>query len=209
MKKHNNLSSEEKVELESKIDIAFSNSILLPRESKIVEFLKNVFNQKDEFKLIEKTDKLEVIELFYYANCPLGFLFVEPSSSFYDYSFIKNRPELELEDYNYFDIEKIIRKTLDENKIDYSELIADDFLECEFFWENKQDLEKDFLLKCWNRAKEKTNSNLYGILYASDMSGCGIDLDKRIELWNEKGDIEVEEYFNGIGINPSKELFKK
>lgn len=209
MKKHDDLSNKEKDNLESKIDIAFSNSILIPRETKVVKFLENVLNQKNEFQLIEQTEKLKVIELFYYANCPLGFLFVEPSSSFYHYTYTKNRPELKLEDYTYFDIEELIKSVLDDNDIDYSELVTDDFLEYDFFWENKHDLEKEFILKCWNKAMENTDSKLYGILYASDMSGCGIDLNNGNQLWYENGDIEVEKYLNGIGINPSNELYKK
>ncbi|MET3537210.1 hypothetical protein [Chryseobacterium limigenitum] len=63
--------------IETKIDEAFRNTFLLPREKVVTDFLVDVLNSKYKFR--EDDQKIEVISLYYYASSPLSFLFALPN----------------------------------------------------------------------------------------------------------------------------------
>jgi hypothetical protein len=202
MKNHGQLTDSERLDLEWKIDLEFERIITKPREKIIVDFLIKIQNFDYEFRTSKDTKQIEVISLYYYANCPLGFLFIEPCYEFYDDEKTIDRPEIHLEDYSIYDIEDLCKKVLTENNIDFSDIVEDEF-EYNMFWENKEELEKKFLFECWKKAKDKTKSKLIGFLDASDSTGGTYDLENGYCLWNEK--IEIEEYLKKKNITIKKD----
>ncbi|MFD0991041.1 hypothetical protein ACFQ1R_13110 [Mariniflexile jejuense] len=203
MKSHNDLTSTERKILEEKIDIEFEKKILKPREEMVIEFLIKVLSFQYEFRTKRDTSQIKVISLYYYASSPLSFLFVEPCYAFYSNEYTIDRPELELEDYDYFDLEDLARNVLDESGIDYSDLDQNNRFDLAEFWENKAELEKTFIFNCWKKAKSQTESKLIGFLDASDYSGGTYDLNNGKSLWEDK--IEIDDYLDKLGIKINKE----
>jgi len=207
MKNHNELSSDERKELEIKIDLQFIKIILNPRKQKIIDFFTKAQNY--DFKYREPTDtkKIEIIDVFYYANSPLSHLRITPNYNFYNRRKVLLTPEINLDYYSFTKIDELVEKVLKTNKIDYSDLIENESFDSAMFWENKMELEIKFLIDCWKNVKEVTKSNLKGFLNASDSSGGIYDLDNGYCLWDEN--LEVDDYLINNGIIIEKEKFKK
>jgi len=167
--------------IETKIDEAFKNTFLLPREKVVTDFLVNVLNSKYKFR--EDDQKIEVISLYYYASSPLSFLFALPNYEYYSPDKTIKIAELHLkehsfEDYSYINVQELCKKVLNENNIDYSAYLDEDNqLDYANYWENQFGLESDFLMNCWRNAKEKTQSKIIGFLESSDAGGGLFDLD--------------------------------
>lgn len=192
--------------IEAKIDEAFRNTFLLPREKAVTLFFMDVLNSKYRFR--EDDTKIEVIGLYYYASSPLSFLFAMPHYEYYSQDKTTHIAELHLvehsfEDYTHSDVEELGKKVLDENRIDYSAYLdEDDELEIANYWENQTGLEKNFLMHCWKNAKEKTGSKTLGFLESSDGSGGTYDADNGYELPFEVG---IDEYLQANGFHLKKE----
>ena len=197
MKNHNELTISEREDLERKIDLEFENKILKPREERIIDFLTKIQNYEFEFRTSNDTKQLEVISLYYYANSPLSFLFVQPCYEFYENDKNSVRAEIHLEDYSFYDIENLCKNILTENDIDFSDIDEDEF-EYDEFWDNKNTKEKQFIIDCWQKAKKITNSKLMGFLDASDYSGGTYYLDNGNSLWESR--TEIREYLKSRGI---------
>ena len=202
-KKETELLPEERDKLEALIDEAFRKVILLPREQDLVDFFVKVQDHRHEFRGEELTEKLKVVDVFYYANCPLGFIAIEPSYDFYDWKKTSSRAELKLGHYVHSHIEDIVIDVLDENQIDYSVLSDDCEFDTAIFWENQDMLEMQFIVDCWGKAKEKTKSEVLGFLQASDGSGGPYDLRNGFDLWGEKG--SISDYLERQGVIIEKE----
>ena len=188
-------------ELEFKIDIAFKNKFLVPKEKELTDFFSNLINCKYDFRSDNKPCEISVIDVFYYAICPVSFLFAEPNSDIYNSLKTVYIPEIHLKDYSFFDVEEVVREILDENSIDYINYLNNDFLDIAFFWENQYELEMKFIIQCWKSAKMNTNSKIIGILQSSDASGYIYNLDNGIRI----EEIEIEKYLREIGCIIEKE----
>lgn len=192
--------------IETKIDEAFRNTFLLPREKLLTDFFADILDSKYQFR--EDDREIEVISVYYYASEPLSFLFARPCEEYYDEDKTHQEAELHLnehslEDYSYLDVEELCRKVLDENNIDYSEHIDDfDYLDPANYWENQFDLELDFILNCWKNAKERTQSEIWGFLAASDGAGSTYDLDNGDEV----SDDDIDGYLQSKGYHFKKEI---
>lgn len=189
-----NNNSKEK-DLEVKMDIAFTTSFLIPRKDKIEEFFTNILNSKFDYLENENPQQVYVIDIWYYALSPLSFIFAEPCSEYYKSKKPINIAELHLENYNYFDIEKLGRKVLDQNQVNYSELLNNEILDLAFFWENQFELEHKFLINCWKNAQNTTKSKILGFLQSSDGTGGIYDLQND----NYLRDKSVKEYLDEKG----------
>lgn len=193
--------------IEAKIDEAFRNKFLLPREKAVTDFFTDVLHSKYKFR--EDDTKIEVVGLYYYAASPLSFLFAMPHYEYYSQDKTIHIAELHLgehsfEDYTYTDVEELGRKILDENRINYSAYLdEDDKLELANYWENQTDLEKNFIMHCWKSAKEKTGAKTLGFLESSDGSGGTYDADNHYELPFEIG---IDEYLQSHGFHLKKEI---
>jgi len=196
-----NLSEEETTFLCKKIDTNFTEKILKPRKEKIENFILNILRFKDEYKLIKESEKLEIIEIYFYPTSPLSFLTVNPCHFYYNSKHFINEPSLSLDHYRFEDIENIIIETLDENKIDSSEIMS-----INFEWDNQFKLEFEFVKSCWLKAKEEVESKIKAFYIASDSSGNPFDLDNGNEVEKIRKNINIEQYLNENGIYPNKDL---
>ena len=193
--------------LEAKIDEAFRETILLPRETTVTGFLADVLNSKYRFR--EDDRKIEVISLYYYAASPLSFLFAIPNYEYYSPDKTVLMAELHLkehgfEDYTYTDVQEICKKVLDENDINYAAHADENGLpDLSNYWENQSGLEINFLMNCWKKAKEQTRSKTLGFLESSDPGGGLYDLDNGYDLPFEIG---LDEYLQSHSFNFEKEL---
>lgn len=193
--------------IETKIDEAFIDTFLLPREKVVTDFLVDVLSSQYQFR--EDDRKIEVISLYYYAANPLAFLFALPNYEYYAPDKTTQIAELHLkdhalEDYSYFDIQELCKKVLNENNIDYSAYLNyDNQLDFANYWENQNGLEIDFIKNCWKKAKENTRSKMIGFLESSDNSAGIFDLDNGFELPFE---IEIDEYLQSRGFLINKEI---
>lgn len=202
-KKETELTNSERDELEALIDKEFESTFLLPREKALTEFFIKVQTYQHEFRPTIDTKSIKVLDVFYYANCPLGFFAIEPSYDYYDSEKTVNRAELDLGYYTYSHVDDLVIKVLDENRIDYTELTDDREFDTVIFWENKGDLEIQFIIECWSKAREITNSEIIAFLHASDGSGGTYDLRNGFDLWDEK--VSVCEYLERQGEKIEKE----
>lgn len=192
--------------LESKIDEAFQETFLFPREKAVTNFLVKVLNSTDSFR--EDDRKIEVIGLYYYAASPLSFLFAMPNYVYYLPDKTVHIAELHLkehgfEDYTLADLQDLCKKVLDENDIQYiGRLNADNRLDTSGYWENQSGLEHEFLRQCWKNAKEETRSKVLGFLEASDSSCAVYDLENGYYLPFE---VDLDEYLQAQGFRFEKE----
>lgn len=192
--------------IETKIDEAFKNTFLLPREKTVTQFLIDVLHSKYQFR--EDDKKIEVISLYYYASSPLSFLFALPHYEYYSPDKTIQMAELHLkehsfEDYSYMEVEELCKKVLDENNIDYSPYLnAYNQLDYAHYWENQFGLESDFLMHCWRNAKEQTQSKTIGFLESSDGAGGVFDMDNGFDV---PFDVDMDEYLRSHGFVIEKE----
>lgn len=190
-----------------KIDEAFRNTFLLPREKAVTDFLADVLSSKYRFR--EDDLKIEVLSVFYDSSSPLRALIVIPGYEFYATEKNIEMAELHLkdhsfEDYSSYDVQELCKKILDENDIDYSSYLnAHNQLDYSHYWENQFGLESDFIMQCWRNAKEKTQSKIHGFLESSDSAGGLIDLDSGYDLPFE---IDAAEYLQSHGFIIRKEI---
>lgn len=193
--------------IETKIDEAFTNTFLLPREKAVTDFLVDVLNSKYQFR--NDIRKVEVISIYYYAANPLAFIFALPNYEYYAADKTIQIAELHLkdhllEDYSSIDVENLCKKILNENSIDYAAYLdQENRLDFVNYWENQRGLEIDFLKNCWIKAKENTRSKVIGFLESSDNSVGILDLDNGFELPFE---IEIDEYLKSRGFLIKKEI---
>ncbi|KFF08722.1 hypothetical protein [Chryseobacterium luteum] len=192
--------------IETKIDEAFKNTFLLPREKTVTSFLADVFSSKYKFR--EDDKKIEVISLYYYASSPLSFLFALPHYEYYDTDKTIQIAELHLkehsfQDYSPADVQELCKKILEENNIDYSAYLDEnDHLDYAHYWENQSGLEIDFLMNCWKNAKEQTQSKMLGFLESSDGESGMFDLDNNYVI---PFDVDLDEYLQSHGFMIQKE----
>ncbi|NML68227.1 hypothetical protein HHL23_00165 [Chryseobacterium sp. RP-3-3] len=192
--------------IEQKIDEAFKNTFLLPREKAVTNFLVDVLSSKYKFR--EDDKKIEVISLYYYASSPLSFLFALPNYEYYSPDKTIQIAELHLkehslEDYSSTDVQELCKRVLEENNIDYSAYLDEDgHLDYAHYWENQFGLESDFLMSCWRNAKEKTQSKILGFLESSE-TGAGLyDLNNGFDV---PFDVDIDEYLQSHGFMIEKE----
>jgi len=192
--------------IEQKIDEAFTDTFLLPREKAVTDFLVDVLSSKYKFR--EDDKKIEVISLYYYASSPLSALFALPNYEYYSTDKTVQIAELHLkehslEGYSPMDVQELCKKVLDENAIDYSAYLdEDDQLDYANYWENQFGLESDFLMSCWKNAKEKTQSKMLGFLESSDGESGMFDLDNNYVI---PFDVDLDEYLQSHGFMIEKE----
>lgn len=192
--------------IEQKIDEAFIDTFLLPREKAVTNFLVDVLSSKYKFR--EDDKKIEVISLYYYASSPLSALFALPNYEYYSTDKTIQIAELHLkehslEDYSPMDVQELCKKVLDENAIDYSAYLDEDGqLDYANYWENQFGLESDFLMSCWKNAKEKTQSKMLGFLESSDGESGMFDLDNNYVI---PFDVDLDEYLQSHGLIIEKE----
>ncbi|MEM7104948.1 MAG: hypothetical protein AAF502_17560 [Bacteroidota bacterium] len=183
------LTQDERNKLEQFIDRKFRAVILEPREALLIDFFIKVQSLQFEYRVSGDTNALKVLEVYYYVNCPLGFIAVEPSNDIYDPAKTTNRPELKMNKYAYSHIDDIVINVLDENQIDYKTLKDEGEFDTAMFWENQSLLEIQFIVNCWQKATENTNSKIIAFLMASDASGGIIDLRNGYNLLDDNLDI--------------------
>lgn len=192
--------------IETKIDEAFKNTFLLPREKTVTNFFIAVLSSKYKFR--EDDKKIEVISLYYDASSPLSFLFALPNYEYYATDKTIQIAELHLkehsfENYSPIDVQELCKQVLDENNIDYSAYLdEDDHLDYANYWENQFGLESDFLMICWKNAKEKTQSKMLGFLESTDSESGMFDLDNNYVI---PFDVDLDEYLQSHGFMIEKE----
>ncbi|MDV7699364.1 hypothetical protein N6B72_20795 [Chryseobacterium soli] len=192
--------------IEQKIDEAFTDTFLLPREKAVTDFLVDVLSSKYKFR--EDDKKIEVISLYYYASSPLSALFALPNYEYYSTDKTVQIAELHLkehslEDYSPMDVQELCKKVLDENAIDYSAYLDEDGqLDYANYWENQFGLESDFLMSSWKNVKEKTQSKMLGFLESSDGESGMFDLDNNYVI---PFDVDLDEYLQSHGFMIEKE----
>lgn len=194
LKKYEDLSMEEENKLLDKIEAAFIKEVLEPRKQPIIDMLVNVLTFKEGYGLIDEAEKLEVIDIYYYAPNPLSFLFVEASYGFYSEKFKKERIEINFD--SYLNTSNIIKKVLIDNQIFDGDFYYYDI------WDEDRDLFYSFLLKCWEEAKKVTNSKIVGFLRASD--GAGLQF---LDDGSYPNDFKIDEFLNERGIYPNMEFW--
>lgn len=91
--------------IEQKIDEAFKNTFLLPREKAVTNFLVNVLSSEYTFR--EDDKKIEVISLYYNASSPLSSLIVLPNYEYYSPDKIIQVAELHLKEHSFQDYSPI------------------------------------------------------------------------------------------------------
>ncbi|PIF47493.1 hypothetical protein CLU96_4551 [Chryseobacterium sp. 52] len=193
--------------IEAKIDEAFRNTFLLPREQVVTDFLADVLDSKYKFR--EDDKKIQVISVYYYASSPLSFLFALPNYEYYSPDKTVQMAELHLrdysfKDYSYMDVQELCRKVLDENNVDYSAYLDEnDQLDPANYWANQFDLESDFLITCWKNAKKRTHSKTVGFLESSESGGGVYDLDNGFDI---PFDADIDEYLQSNGYDFEKEI---
>ncbi|MEI3790352.1 MULTISPECIES: hypothetical protein [unclassified Chryseobacterium] len=192
--------------IEQKIDEAFKNTFLLPRENTVTQFLVDVFSSKYKFR--EDDKRIEVISLYYNASSPLSSLIVLPNYEYYSPDKTIQIAELHLkehsfQDYSPIDVQELCKKVLSENNIDYSAYLdQNNHLDYAHYWENQFGLETDFLMNCWKNAKEQTQSKMLGFLESSDGESGMFDLDNNFVI---PFDVELDEYLRSHGFIVEKE----
>ncbi|WP_294308260.1 hypothetical protein [uncultured Chryseobacterium sp.] len=192
--------------LEAKMDEAFQENILFPREQTVIDFLVSVLNNPEKFR--EDGRKIEVIGLYYYAASPLSFLFAMPNYAYYAPDKTVHIAELHLKEhgfaeYTYLDLQELCKKVLDENDFSYdSRTDRNGLPDLSNYWENQSGLEHEFLRQCWKKAKEQTRSKILGFLEASDSSSLVYDLDNGFYLPFE---VDLDEYLHSQGFRFEKE----
>lgn len=193
--------------IETKIDEAFKNTFLLPREKFVTKFLVDVFNSKYKFR--EDDRKIEVISLYYHASSPLSSLIALPNYEYYSPDKTIQIAELHLKDYSienysYVDVQGLCKKVLEENNIDYSAYLDENNqLDYANYWENQFGLESDFLMNCWKNAKEITQSKMLGFLESTDGESGMFDMDNNYVI---PFDVELDEYLRSHGFMIDKEI---
>ncbi len=193
--------------IEIKIDEAFRNTFLLPREKAVTDFLVDVLSSKYRFR--EDDRKIEVLSLFYDSSSPLRALIALPSYEFYSTDKNIQMAELHLkdhsfEDYSSYDVQELCKKILSENDISYSAYLnGNNHLDYSHYWESQLGLERDFIMHCWRNAKEKTQSKIHGFLESSDSAGGLLDLDNGYDL---PFDVDVSDYLQSHGFIIKKEI---
>ncbi len=202
-KKEIELTSSERDQLEVLIDEEFRKVILAPREEPLIDFFEKILQGQHVFRKEEDTIDIEVLDVFYYANCPLGHITVEPSYDYYDSDKTLHPAELNLDYYTYRHVKDIVVNVLDMNQVDYSVLTDNREFDTAIFWENWADLEMKFICECWNAAIDRTGSITIAFLNASDGSGGPIDLRNGYDLWRER--ISISEYLEKEGTLIEKE----
>lgn len=202
-KKEIELTSSERDQLEELIDEEFRKVILAPREKPLIDFFEKILKGRHAFRNEEDTIDIEVLDVFYYANCPLGRITVEPSYDYYDSDKTVHPAELNLDYYTYSHVKDIVVNVLDMNQVDYSVLTDNREFDTAIFWENRDDLEMKFISECWNAAIDRTGSTTIAFLNASDGSNGPIDLRNGYNLWRER--IGISEYLENEGILIEKE----
>lgn len=197
---HFDLSLKQQQELDEKIEKSVINELFLPRKSEIVVFFEKILDPSGEVQLVKHPEKLEVIDMYYYANCPLGFLMVQPSVEFCHPDNFISETTLSLDHYSYEDINAIGLNVMELNNIELEE----DF---NFLHDTKEDVERKFLIDCWIEAKKKFPlSKIKAFGMASDGSGYIFDMDNGTIIEEKNGNPAFEEYLNSINIFPSKDL---
>lgn len=194
-------------ELEKKIDRRFQEIICEPRRSDIVQFYENFLMFKDGFQLMKSRTDLEVVDVFFYANAPLEYLFAQASLEFYDDEYQCDCPNLNLKRYNYFEVEELVKETVQAEGISLTEVEESDFDSAKY-WENQHDLEMKFLIDCWKQATTSIQPKFRTFLNANDGSGIPIDLDTGNEVSKEFTH-SVEGYLMGLGVYPKKMLIER
>lgn len=187
--------------IEQKIDEAFTDTFLLPREKAVTNFLVDVLNSKYKFR--EDDKKIEVISLYYYASSPLSALFALPNYEYYSTDKTIQIAELQLKEYSPLDVQELCKKVLNENGIDYSAYLENGQLDYAHYWENQFGLESNFLINCWKSAKEKTQSKMLGFLESSDGESGMFDLDNNYAI---PFDVDLDAYLQSHGYMIDKEV---
>ena len=178
------------------------NELFLPRQSEIVGFFEKILGLDEAVQLVKYPEKLEVIDMYYYANCPLGFLMVQPAVEFCHADNFVSETTLSLEHYDDGDIDAIGLNIMELNNIGMEE--GDDSI---FLEDSKVDLERKFLINCWNEAKKKYPlSKIKAFGMASDGSGYTFDMDNGTRIKEKDGNPVIEEYLNSLGIFSKKRL---
>ncbi|MCJ8155184.1 hypothetical protein MKJ01_15560 [Chryseobacterium sp. SSA4.19] len=192
--------------IEAKIEEAFRETFLLPREMTITGFLADVLSSKYKFR--EDDRKIEVISVYYYAQSPVSILFALPNYEYYSPDKTAYMDELNLkehgfEDYTYTDVQELCKKVLDENHVHYETYLDEnDLPDLSHFLESQSGIEISFLSTYWKKAKEQVHSKTLGFLESSDGAGGIYDLDNSYQLPFE---IELDEYLRSHGFNFEKE----
>ncbi len=192
--------------LEAKMNEAFQETILFPREKTVTDFLVKVLNSTDTFR--DDDLKVEVIGLYYYAASPLSFLFAMPNYAYYAPDKTVHIAELHLKehgfkDYTQADLQELCKKMLEENDFsDNSRIDRNSLPDLSGYWENQSGLEHEFLRQCWKKAKEQTRSKVLGFLEASDSSSAVYDLENGYYLPFE---VDLDEYLQAQGFRFEKE----
>lgn len=196
-------------ELEQKIDKAFLEKICEPRRRDIVQFFCNILSFKEGYRLLENREELEVVDIFYYANEPLSYISADASYGFYDDEYQLDSPNLSLDSYSYLKIDEVVIKVLLAEGISSKEVEADNF-DTASYWENKHELEMNFLIGCWQEATVRIPPKFKAFLYASDGTGIPIDLSTGLEIGKHIPiSYSIEDYLAKKGIYPKKLISEK
>ncbi|MGK0389167.1 MAG: hypothetical protein ACI94Y_001906 [Maribacter sp.] len=205
LEKYNDLSLEKQQELEEDIESIVVEGFFLPKQQEIVAFFEKVLSLDESVQLVKYPEKLEVIDMYYYANCPLGYLMIQPSVEFCHPSNFISETTLSLEHYSYEDIDGIALQMMMANNIDLEEFGGEE--DFEYPLDTLIDLERKFLVACWNEAKKKYPlSKIKAFGMASDGSGFTFDIDNGARVEEKEGNPVMEEYLSSINIFPTKDL---
>jgi hypothetical protein len=182
------------------IEATYSKELLQPMEAKFIKFFEKVQNFEDGYRTHKPSKEIKLVSITYDANSRLSFVSVMACLDFYEEDYDIARPEIQMDSYDNYDVYELCLNILTKHNIDDEELDEHDVLGV---WETHAELDFDFLLTCWQKAKAITNSNLYGFLEASDNSGGITNMDNG-NFFSDLHD-SIEKYLKRKGITIKKD----
>ncbi|WP_422091818.1 hypothetical protein [Tenacibaculum ovolyticum] len=164
-------------------------------ENIITDFLTNILNNSQKLRNPETNVSLKVISLIYFLCDNSSFyLCAEPSRLFHNEKYSEYLPEFELKhefNINIHEIEYAIFNDLSILVGDY----YDDYAEYTY------NSFSEIMFKCWETAKQRTNSKLLGSL---DYGTGGVDYD--LDTGESINDFDIVEHYKNRGITIEKYL---
>jgi hypothetical protein len=182
------------------IEATYTKELLQPMEAEFIKFFTKVQNFEDGYRTHKPSKEIKLISVIYDANSRLSWVFAMSCLDFYEEDYDIARPEINMDIYDDYDVYEMSVNTLKKHNIDDEELDEYDVLD---IWETRAELDLDFLITCWQKAKAITNSKLYAFLEASDSSGGIRDLDNG-NFFSDFND-SIEKYLKRKGITIKKD----
>ena len=200
MKNFEDLDDFEYFDIIHEIEETYIEELLQPIAMSFIKFFIKVQNFEDGFRTHKASKDIKVVSIRYYANSRLSYIFAMNCYDFYKADPDVESPELYVQYYNDYDEDALIEKVFKKHHVAY------DYNSHYDIWEGQYDTDINFLLDCWQKAKEITNSKLYAFLEASDGSGAITNMDTRESFKDTQSSVEKHLTAKGIFIEKDPDV---